>query len=672
VILVECVSGLTSIGAAAAAVRLARASDLVWARPLALVAALQAGAPVSQEMLAEIETGALALPGPSGYWAAWALAGLASVSPQDAVRRLELAAERGRALADPRQARRVVIGAALHAHRLGFPDAAREIRVTAPALPEGVMSELIDEKNAKEWLTDWEGSEWGAAAELAASKPSPEREEELSGLILNARKLDGYARHEVLASMAPWLWGMSSEELQLVVDSLSEQANQFERAEGLADLSPAFPPEQRPDVLRAALAPLEVIHDEYGRSVALAALAEHMDETERRRWVTIALGLARPLHGHLRTRGLVAVAAAADPGERLSLLGEALEALREADDFLKADLVRITAHAYARHGLVNEAVSAQAMFGTDEDLVEQLAAAAPSLDPGYLRGITVAAEVLSDPVRAQVIAAPVIQLREATRPDEALALARQLSRRYGTGVTATGLPAEILNELTDVAVEEARTVRDVIRLVRTFPYLPAEELPLARQRMFELLADPQNIKDREANLSQFVSDQLATEIARFAETIGDPRYLVRLLTGVLPRLDGSGRARAIEAARAALGTVEPDFVRTADTAQFVGAIGDEIGFDELQSVTAAVCDLDYIRDEPLRAVTSVALGLSRPPLVAWWNAVLPRLARRARETILDDIVILAPVVARLAGEPGLVRAAEAIEDASSWFSAQPG
>ena len=42
-----------------------------------------------------------------------------------------------------------------------------------------------------------------------------------------------------------------------------------------------------------------------------------------------------------------------------------------------------------------------------------------------------------------------------------------------------------------------------------------------------------------------------------------------------------------------------------------------------------------------------------------------------RETLLSDIVILAPVIARLAGEPGLVRAAEAIEDASSWLSAQP-
>jgi hypothetical protein len=335
-------------------------------------------------------------------------------------------------------------------------------------------------------------------------------------------------------------------------------------------------------------------------------------------------------------------------------------------------VVGATARAYARHGLINEAIETQALLGTDEELVAQLAAVAASLDPGYLRAITVAAQVLPDPVRTETIVAPVIQLRAASRPDEALALARLLARRYGTGAVAAGLAPEIVRGLTDVAVEEAHQVRDVIRLVRTLPYLPAAELPPARQRVLELLGGPQNSDDQNGSLSQFISEQFAAEIAKFAETIDDPDYRGRLLRSVLPGLHGPERTRAIQMAWAALETVEPDFVRAADASQLVGAIGEEIGFGDLQSVTAAVCDLDYIREEPLRAVTSVAQRLSRPRLSEWWNAALPRLARRSRETLLSDLVILAPVIARLAGESGLIRAAEAIEDASNWFSAQAG
>ena len=671
VILTECAGGLAGVGDLAAAVRLARSSDLAWVRPVALVEALRAGGTASAEMFAEIEAGALELPRRYGYWAAWALAGLASLSPGDAVRLLKLAADRGRVLADPRQALRVVTGIAITAHRLGFSDVAREIWATAPALPEGVMGEVIAESNAKKWLTDWEGSEWGAEAELAASKPSPEREETLGRLTERALEVLGWrSRHSTLTAVAPWLRGMPAGTLRRVIDAFSEHANRFERGEGLAELSAALPREERPPVLRAALVPLEVVHDEYERSVALAALAEQMGETERRRWAATALKLARPLTGRDRAYGLIAVAAAADPGERPSLLGEALEARREAEDFLKADVVWATARAYARHGLINEAIETQALLGTDEELVKQLAAAA-SLDPGYLRAITVAAGVLPDPVRTETIAGPVTQLRATSRPDEALALARLLARRYGTGAVAAGLAPEIVSDLTDVAVEEAHQVRDVIRLVRTLPYLPAAELPPARQRVLELLGDPQNSNDQEGSLSQFISEQLAAEIANFAETISDPRYRGRLLRSVLPGLHGPERTRAIQVAWAALETVEPDFVRAGDAGQLAGAIGDEIAFGNLQSVTAAVCDLDYTREEPLRAVTSVAQRLSRPRLTEWWNAALPRLARRPRETLLGDIVILAPVIARLAGEPGLIRAAEAIEDASNWFRAQP-
>lgn len=110
-------------------------------------------------------------------------------------------------------------------------------------------------------------------------------------------------------------------------------------------------------------------------------------------------------------------------------------------------------------------------------------------------------------------------------------------------------------------------------------------------------------------------------------------------------------------------------MRVSDTARLAVAMGADTGFDELQSVTAAVCDLENIREEPLREVTAVALELAGSHLAEWWNAVLPRLARRPREGLLGDLVTLVPVIARLAGEPGLVRAAQAIDDADRWFAA---
>lgn len=83
--------------------------------------------------------------------------------------------------------------------------------------------------------------------------------------------------------MALWLRGLPSVPLQRVLDALTEHRNTFERAEGLADLSAVLPREQRRSALRTALAPLEVIHDEFQRSVALAGLVARMGDTERRR-----------------------------------------------------------------------------------------------------------------------------------------------------------------------------------------------------------------------------------------------------------------------------------------------------------------------------------------------------------------------------------------------------
>lgn len=252
-----------------------------------------------------------------------------------------------------------------------------------------------------------------------------------------------------------------------------------------------------------------------------------------------AVGLLR---GHLRAHSFVA-AAALDNDERLSLLSEALESYHDAEDFLMPSVVRLVAEAYARHGFLTEAVNAQGLLGANEEFVARLAAGAPSLNQGHLRWIAVAADVLPDPVRGQVIVTSVAELPKDSQPDEALSLARLLARHYGTGAVAAGLPAEMRGELTDVAAEEAREAADVIRIVRTFPYLPAEELAPARQRVLGLVADPRNFPAGQGGrLAEFIAEDVAAEIARSAETIDEPRDRARVLGSVLPRLHGGARA----------------------------------------------------------------------------------------------------------------------------------
>lgn len=664
VILAECVRGLAIIGDHAAALQLARSVDTAWAKPLCLVECLAADDTATAAMLAEVEAAAEELPVESGYWAAWALAGLAAASPDgDAVRLLNLAASRGRVLEDPRHARRVTIGVALRAHRMGFA-VAGEIWATAKALPKWVMGEMATENNAKEWLTDWGDSEWGATAELVSSRPSPAREEALGRMIDDLLALDGRGWHTALVSMVPWLHGLPSGTLQRVLDALAEQRNRFERGEALAALSAVLPRDQRRPVLRTALAPLEVIQDEGKRAVVLASLAEQMGDTERRRWAARAVAVARGPRDHLSAQSPVAVAAALDDDEILRLLAEALASDPSA--------TRQVAQAYARRGFLSEAVNAQAKLGTNEELVVQLAAVAPSLDPAHLRWTTVAADVLTGPARGQVIVAPIVELREASRLGEARALARLLARHYGVHTVASWVPAELGSELTDLAVDQVREARDLIGIVRIFPYLPADELAAARQRVIDMVtADLRTFSSSEQDerFWEFIPEDFAAEIARSAEAIENPRQQGRVLASVLPRLDGGLRTHAIQTARAALEMVKPDFVRVAETAGFVAALGADIDFAELQSVTAAVCDLEFIREAPLRDVTSAALQLSDSQLARWWNALVPRLARRPREGLLEDLMTLIPVIARLAGEPGLVQAAQAIEGASRWFAA---
>jgi len=401
-----------------------------------------------------------------------------------------------------------------------------------------------------------------AAVRLATSTRDHKTQVDLIALILeNFQHLSGWA----VANDPHLTSGKRSAVLAKALAAAKAITSNDDRSRAIAALAPHLEPTQRAEALAAARA----IGDEEDRTRALTALVPHLEPTQRSE--TLAAARAISYEGY-RTQVLTALAPHLDPAQRQEVLALALaaaQAIGHEKQRFKA-LIALAPHLdpAQRQGVLAEALAAAHSIGDDGDRCQALTALAPHVDPAQRQRVL--AEALAaahaighDGNRCQALTALSPHFDQAQCRavlSEALAAAQAIASNGRSRAIAALAPLLDPAQRAEALVA-ARAIGDEgdrsWALAALAPLLdPAQRQAVLAEALAAVCATPPASRSWALGaLAQHLEPAKRAEALAAAQAIGDEVLQIRALAALAPHLDPAQHQAVLAAALAAARSV---------------------------------------------------------------------------------------------------------------------